>query len=277
MSHAARGDCRVQATAEAPLPPLRCAYDAHINFVCRSRWDTNDKNGVRLHHLTYRGTKDECPDLVSDLMIQARVKATEALLPPSTGARRAARRVARRRPPCPPRYNLHTAILKWDTSGVGLSTTAGRMAVPFVLPEHDAKYAGGRTLTADLVHRDYGTLTVVENLTHIRARAKQRGRQSRRRPHTWSFARLRGLLEYKAQEVGCVVVGIDSRHTSQRCSRCGYTARNHRRSQSDFTCRSCGFRLHADLNGARNIGRNIARKHLAGVGTSDPVGRRQPA
>ena len=113
-----------------------------------------------------------------------------------------------------------------------------------------------------------GTVIVVEDLTHIRARVKQRGGAARRRLHSWSFAQLRGFLEYKTQEAGCVVVGIDPRHTSQRCSRCGHTARNNRRSQSDFTCRACGFRLNADLNGARNI----AWKYLAGVATRDPGG-----
>ena len=102
----------------------------------------------------------------------------------------------------------------------------------------------------------------------IRSRVQQRGRPSRRRLHSWSFAQLRGFLAYKAQEKGCAVVGIDPRHTSQCCSRCGHTARNNRRSPSDFTCRSCGFRLNADLNGSRNI----AWKHLAGMATSDPGG-----
>ncbi len=143
------------------------------------------------------------------------------------------------------------------------------MTIPFLLPEHYAKYAGGRPLTADLIHRkgkwylqvavelpdppappeygpavtsgnrffgrrqwrgvearyfrlrrlagkvnrlrrtcghvlsrriaepvDSGTVIVVENLTHIWARVKRRGREARR-VHSWSFAQLRGFLEYK--------------------------------------------------------------------------------
>jgi putative transposase len=98
-----------------------------------------------------------------------------------------------------------------------------------------------------------GSTIVVENLTNIRARvATRRGRQARRL-HGWSFAQLRSFIAYKAEERGCTVVGVDPRHTSQRCSRCGYTARNNRRSRGFFRCRSCGFSLHADLNGARNI------------------------
>lgn len=69
-----------------------------------------------------------------------------------------------------------------------------------------------------------GTTVVVENLTAIRGRVKQRGRASRRRLHAWSFARLRAFLEYKAEGVGCRVVGVDPRHTSRRCHACGISS-----------------------------------------------------
>jgi putative transposase len=359
---------RVTAEQDTILSATVDQFTTAFNTVCRIGWDANETNGIRLHHAAYYETKSLCPGLVSDLLIQARVKATEALR--SVFARRKKGRKVRcpQAGACPPRYNHHTATVKWDTSEVRLSTAAGRMTIPFVLPEHYAKYASGRTLTADLICRkrkwylhvavelsdppapaenapavgvdlglcrpavtsgnrffgrrqwrsvearyfrlrrslqrkgtrsakrhlrrlarrvnrfrrdcdhvlsrrivdsvDPGSVIVVENLTDIRARVKQRGREARRRLHSWSFAQLRGFLEYKAEEAGCVVGGIDPRHTSQRCSRCGYTARNNRRSQSDFTCRSCGFRLNADLNGARNI----AWKHLAGMATCDPGG-----
>jgi len=103
-----------------------------------------------------------------------------------------------------------------------------------------------------------GTTIVVENLTDIRARAKQRGTQQRRRLHAWSFAQLRGFLTYKAESAGCKVVGIDPRHTSQTCSRCGVQDKRSRVSQAIFRCRSCGFELNADLNGSRNV----AAKHV---------------
>jgi predicted transposase len=50
-----------------------------FNLTCRYGWDHHEKNGVRLHHATYYKTKAACPGLVSDVLIQARVKATEAL------------------------------------------------------------------------------------------------------------------------------------------------------------------------------------------------------
>lgn len=107
-----------------------------------------------------------------------------------------------------------------------------------------------------------GTTIAVENLTNIRSRTKiKRKTETSRRIHGWSFAQLRGFIEYKAEEWGCTVAGVDPRHTSQTCSRCGHQARNNRRSRGLFKCRECGFTLNADLNAARNI----RAKYLAGV------------
>ena len=103
-----------------------------------------------------------------------------------------------------------------------------------------------------------GTTLVVENLTDIRTRVRQRGTIQRRRLHAWSFAHLRSFLIYKAEAAGCQVIGIDPRHTSQTCCRCGVRDRRSRVSQAIFRCRSCGFELNADLNAARNI----AVKHV---------------
>jgi putative transposase len=109
-----------------------------------------------------------------------------------------------------------------------------------------------------------GTTIVIENLTDIRKRTKQRNREGRRRMHSWSFAQIRGFIEYKAEERAIKVVAIDPRHTSQTCSKCGYQSRSNRSSQSQFLCRECGYELNADLNAAYNI-RN---KHLASLGMS---------
>ncbi|GHO49840.1 RNA-guided endonuclease InsQ/TnpB family protein [Ktedonospora formicarum] len=113
-------------------------------------------------------------------------------------------------------------------------------------------------------HATAGSTIVLENLTHIRSRARLRKGEGQRRLHSWSFAQFHSFLSYKAQEKGIEVVKVDPRHTSQTCSRCGHQARNNRRSQSLFLCRACGLSVHADLNAARNI----REKHLASLGTS---------
>ena len=119
-----------------------------------------------------------------------------------------------------------------------------------------------------------GGTIVVENLTNIRARVKTTIGPRARRIHGWSFAQVRQFIAYKAEARGCTVVAVDPRLTSQTCSRCGFTARNNRRSRGAFRCRSCDYQTHAD----RNAALNIAAKYRAGVGRSDPGGLpvRQP-
>src|SRR4029453_376248 len=135
---------------------------------------------------------------------------------------------------------------------------------------------------------DPGATIVLENLKDIRKRMRARRRsQTKRRMHSWPFASLKAKIEYKAEERGCTVVAVDPRHTSQRCSCCGHTARNNRRSQSEFKCRQCGYHLNADLNAARNIWakyRASVGKLPAGglrnqpfVSTSDSLGREEQA
>lgn len=70
----------------------------------------------------------------------------------------------------------------------------------------------------------------------------------------WSHRRLLTLLKYKAENLGKSVIHVDPKHTSQRCSKCGYIDRRNRK-ELKFKCRRCGFELNSDLNAARNIGR----------------------
>nr|BBH87242.1 transposase [Thermosporothrix sp. COM3] len=105
-----------------------------------------------------------------------------------------------------------------------------------------------------VAHTPAGSTIVVENLTHIRSRARMKKKtETQRRLHSWSFAQFHAFLTYKAQEKGIRVVKVDPRHTSQTCSRCGHQARKNRRSQSLFLCRECGYCLNADLNASQNI------------------------
>ena len=125
-----------------------------FNAVCAWGWENTEKNGVRLHHATYRDLKTRLPALVSDLHCQARVKATEALRS-VFALQKQERKVSQpRSDACPPRLNMHTFKLDWSASSVRLSTTKGRMTVPFSLPAFAVKWAGGKPLTADLIERN---------------------------------------------------------------------------------------------------------------------------
>jgi len=125
-----------------------------FNAVCAAGWDADEKNGVKLHHLTYRSLKGHLPDLVSDLHIQARVKATEAVKSAFARCKQGRKTSCPHSAACPPRYNVHTFTLNWQASTVRLSTTAGRMTVPVHLPAVFAWATVGKVCTADLIHRD---------------------------------------------------------------------------------------------------------------------------
>jgi putative transposase len=106
----------------------------------------------------------------------------------------------------------------------------------------------------------------LEDLKHIRSRVNGSKRQ-RRVLHSWAFNQLRAFITYKAALAGVAVAYVNPAYTSQTCSRCGHCERANRQSQASFTCRSCGFSAHADLNAAENI----RRAALSCSHTSQPL------
>ncbi|GGM54319.1 transposase [Deinococcus arenae] len=103
----------------------------------------------------------------------------------------------------------------------------------------------------------------VEELTGVRDRTERRSRltssektrKANRRRAKWSYAELLGFLAYKAPLLGNTVVKVDAHYTSQTCPKCGHCSRDNRpRKGLMFVCEGCGYQLHADLVGARNVG-----------------------
>lgn len=68
-----------------------------------------------------------------------------------------------------------------------------------------------------------------------------------------SWGSLLSKLEYKSIIYNKSLIKIDPAYTSQRCSSCGYKHKDNRKTQAAFKCLSCGFKLNADINAARNI------------------------
>jgi putative transposase len=70
--------------------------------------------------------------------------------------------------------------------------------------------------------------------------------------HDASLAMFRQMLDYKVENTGSQIVGVNPRNTSQACSRCGVivakslNVRVHR-------CPDCGVELDRDVNAALNI------------------------
>lgn len=363
-------------------------YTDCFNTVAAYGWEKDEKNGVELHKATYYPLRSQYPQLPAQLVISARMKATESIKSALTWKLKrertysnkvASARARGKSAPvfkpvrCPRsslsaiRYDQRSYTVRGDC--VSLATLQGRQAVAFhlypyavllleqsvgydsadlmyrkgtfwlhlvvTLPEaefvsngqvigvdfgithpavashniffgqrrwkaterryfrlkralqskgtksarrHLKKLSGRtarfRTDCDHVVSRQLvrsvtpGTLIVIEDLKEIRSNTQQHSKAQKRAMHAWSFNRLRDLLVYKAEAQGCWVVAVDPRHTSQRCSHCGYVHRSNRRSQSRFNCRNCGFELHADLNGSRNI----VEKYLVSVGNAGAGG-----
>jgi IS605 OrfB family transposase len=110
------------------------------------------------------------------------------------------------------------------------------------------------------------TVFALEDLSKIRVQ-KRRGKDFNRKLNSWPFYQLEEFIRYKAENLGKRVISVDARFTSQKCSTCGHVYKGNRNG-SEFSCRSCGFELHADLNASRNI----AQAGISGLSRS-PVNR----
>lgn len=96
-----------------------------------------------------------------------------------------------------------------------------------------------------------GDTIVLEDLTGIRS--KKLRKTVRVLINNWSFYQLEQFLQYKANANGIHVTKVSAKYTSQICSKCNFCSRNNRKTQADFVCKACGFKLNADLNASRNI------------------------
>jgi IS605 OrfB family transposase len=103
----------------------------------------------------------------------------------------------------------------------------------------------------------------LEDLKGINSRTRVRGRDNRSKRLNWSFFQLRTFINYKSKGAGVPIVFVDPHYTSQRCNRCGCIDKRNRRNQAKFCCVACGYMVHADVGGARNI-RDLGLKTLAG-------------
>jgi IS605 OrfB family transposase len=106
------------------------------------------------------------------------------------------------------------------------------------------------------------SLIGLENLTGIRERTKSRSgkrvskkqRKANRNKAKWSFAELHGYIDYKAVLNGSLATKVQAHYTSQSCPKCGHTSKTNRPDKGLlFRCECCGYELHADLVGSRNI------------------------
>ena len=138
----------------ATLAETSRQFTAVFNAVCALGWTEQITNGVKLHHATYYPLKADYPALVSDLLVQARVKATEAVKSALALQKNGRKGGMPASDACPPRYNLHTYKVDWESQTVRMSLIGGRQTIRFDVPAYSAKYAGYPTDTADLLFRN---------------------------------------------------------------------------------------------------------------------------
>jgi len=139
--------------------------------------------------------------------------------------------------------------------------------------ERRLKLQTNHTLAKQIIKEHPHTLIGLEDLTDIRERTRRRkrkrkkhgkgfgrvspkARKANRVYSQWSFAELHALISYKAVLSGSLAVKVDADYTSKRCPMCGHTAEENRPSKGLlFVCQNpeCGYSLHADLVGARNV------------------------
>ena len=109
-------------------------------------------------------------------------------------------------------------------------------------------------MTTDFVRRcwEAGVDTIaIGDLTGIRERMDY-GPALNQRLHAWPYGKIIKMIEYKASLYGLEVVRINESYSSQTCHGCGEIRKKNRVSRGLYRC-DCGWRTHADMNGAANL------------------------
>jgi predicted transposase len=130
-------------------------HTACFNAVAAYGWEHRIKNGVDLHHATYYPLREQYPNLPAQLMIAARVKATEAVKSAIVRQRKGKKASQSRSHLAPIRYDQRSYTPRLSEGYVSLATVAGRLELPVIPYAYAAKrlmWATGFD-SADLIYR----------------------------------------------------------------------------------------------------------------------------
>jgi putative transposase len=139
--------------------------------------------------------------------------------------------------------------------------------------ERRFKAQANHLIAKQIITQHPHALIGLELLTDIRERTKRKKRRRKKNGKgtekvspkvrkanrvysQWSFAELQAFISYKVVLAGSLVIKVDADYTSKACPMCGHTADENRPSRGLlFVCQNprCGYTLHADLVGARNV------------------------
>src|SRR5919201_984718 len=97
------------AAQDTALHAIAALTTEAFNHCVGVGWAANVSNSTKLHRLTYYGLRGTLPDLPSNLLVQARMKAAEALRSAFQLRKAASRTVSQPQSSfSPPRYNQRT-------------------------------------------------------------------------------------------------------------------------------------------------------------------------
>ncbi len=129
-------------------------FTAAFNQFVRFGWDAKVGNATKLHYLAYYAVRERLPTLNSNLINTARAKASEALRS-AFALQEQERKVGMpHADACPPRYNVHTYRVDWESQTVRLSMVGARQTIRFVVSAYCAHYTGYPVDTADLINQN---------------------------------------------------------------------------------------------------------------------------
>jgi putative transposase len=132
-------------------------FSDSFSRVCRDGWDMPRVNGVELHHLTYAHERS-ISALPSQLVVSARMKATEALKSAKTKLKQG------KHASCPTgkhltiRYDARSASVKLAAGTATLATIYGRISVSFDVCDYYRKYLGWKICSSDVCFKRDGRI-----------------------------------------------------------------------------------------------------------------------
>jgi len=152
MQRTIRLDLQPSPAQAVALAETGRQFTAAFNLFVELGWLNGVSNATKLHFLAYYSVRDALPELNSNLTNTARAKAAEALRSAKSLRKDRDRKVSMpRSAACPPRYNIHTYRLDWESQTVRISLVGGRQTIRFRVLDYAAKYAGYPVDTADLI------------------------------------------------------------------------------------------------------------------------------
>ncbi len=166
--------------------------------------------------------------------------------------------------------NFIEILKKYDRYTSSLASNRQRQGLRVKSPNYDSLVRQLRNFLKNEIHRvihtiiaDYQPQEIV--VEHLNFTSPQLSRRFNRILSHAGRKIIQDKFASLTEEFGIVITEIPAPYTSQQCSSCGYVDELNRPTQSTFLCQYCHTKLHADVNGARNIFARSSSKDLSNI------------